>query len=60
MSFLTTNSIKDGDVRRDGLETLLQDGGQINHAVRAIKWPGRAKLVVSAVTLHKGPWQAAR
>ena len=60
MSFLTTNSIKDGDVRRDGLETLLQDGGQINHAVRAIKWPGRAKLVVSAVTLHKGSWDEAR
>lgn len=60
MSFLTTNSIKDGDVRRDGLEQLLLDGGQINHAVRAIKWPGRAKLVVSAITLHKGPWPAAR
>jgi hypothetical protein len=60
MSFLTTNSIKDGDVRRDGLEQLLLEGGQINHAVRAIKWPGRAKLVVSAVTLHKGPWLAAR
>jgi len=60
MSFLTTNSIKDGDVRRDGLEQLLQDGGQINHAVRAIKWPGRAKLVVSAVTLHKGPWNTSR
>ena len=60
MSFLTTNSIKDGDVRRDGLEQLLTDGGQINHAVRAIKWPGRAKLVVSTVTLHKGPWNGPR
>jgi hypothetical protein len=60
MSFLTTNSIKDGDVRRDGLEQLLKDGGQINHAVRAIKWPGRAKLVVSAVTLCKGPWESHR
>ncbi len=60
MSFLTTNSIKDGDVRRDGLEQLLLHGGQINHAVRAIKWPGRAKLVVSSVTVHKGPWEAPR
>ena len=60
MSFLTTNSIKDGDVRRDGLEQLLTDGGQINHAVRAIKWPGRAKLVVSTVTLHKGSWNGPR
>jgi hypothetical protein len=60
MSFLTTNSIKDGDVRRDGIEQLISQGGQINHAVRAIKWPGRAKLVVSSITVHKGDWHAAR
>lgn len=60
MSFLTTNSIKDGDVRRDGLGQVLAAGGEINHAVRAIKWPGRAKLVVSMITVHKGPWQSAR
>lgn len=60
MSFLTTNSIKDGDVRRDGLDQVLAAGGQINHAVRAIKWPGRAKLVVSTVTIHRGPWRLQR
>jgi hypothetical protein len=60
MSFLTTNSIKDGDVRRDGLERVLAAGGQVNHAVRAIKWPGRAKLVVSTVTIHRGPWKMQR
>lgn len=60
MSFLTTNSIKDGDVRRDGLETLLMHGGQINHAVRAITWPGRAKLVVSTVTIYRGTWKSGR
>lgn len=60
ISFLTTNSIKDGDVRRDGLEHVLATGGQINHAVRGIKWPGTAKLVVSMVTIHKGPWDLPR
>ena len=55
-AFITTNSIKDGDVRRDSLEQVLAAGGSINFAVRGIKWPGRAKLVVSLVGIHRGPW----
>jgi gamma-glutamylcyclotransferase (GGCT)/AIG2-like uncharacterized protein YtfP len=55
-AFITTNSIKDGDVRKDGLEQVLVNGGSINFAVRGIKWPGRANLVVSLVALHKGQW----
>ncbi len=53
-AFITTNSIKDGDIRKDGLEQVLAQGGAINMAVRGIKWPGRANLVVSLVALHKG------
>lgn len=56
-AFITTNSIKDGDVRKDGLEQVLSSGGAINMAVRGIKWPGRAKLVVSLVGIHKGEWR---
>ncbi|MBL8204744.1 MAG: restriction endonuclease [Blastocatellia bacterium] len=56
-AFITTNSIKDGDVRKDGLEQVLARDGAINFAVRGIKWPGRANLVVSLVALHKGKWQ---
>jgi len=55
-AFITTNSIKDGDVRKDGLEQVVAEGGRINMAVRGIKWPGRANLVVSLVGLHKGKW----
>lgn len=55
-SFITTNSIKDGDIRKDGLEQVLKQGGTINMAVRGIKWPGRANLVVSLVALHRGEW----
>lgn len=55
-AFITTNSIKDGDVRKDGLEQIVAQGGSINFAIRGIKWPGRAKLVVSLVCLHKGNW----
>ena len=59
-AFITTNSIKDGDIRRDGLEQVLAEGGAINFAVRGIKWPGRANLVVSLVALHKGDWRGMR
>ena len=55
--FITTNSIKDGDIRKDGLEQIVAQGGHINMAVRGIKWPGRANLVVSLVAVHKGEWQ---
>ncbi len=54
MAFITTNSIKDGDIRKDGLEQVFAQGGEINMAVRGVKWPGRANLVVSLVALHKG------
>jgi len=55
-AFITTNSIKDGDVRKDGLEQVLLAGGAINFAVRSIKWPGRANVIVSLVGIHHGPW----
>lgn len=59
-AFITTNSIKDGDNRRDGLEQVLKRGGAINFAVRSTKWPGRANLAVSLVAIHKGEWQGRR
>ncbi len=59
-AFITTNSIKDGDIRKDGLEQVLAHGGAINFAVRGIKWPGRANLVVSLVALHRGEWRGKR
>ena len=59
-AFITTNSIKDGDVRKDGLEQVLSEGGEINMAVRGIKWPGRANLVVSLVAIHNGAWKGRR
>ncbi|MDD2600795.1 MAG: restriction endonuclease [Kiritimatiellae bacterium] len=59
VSILTTNSIKDGDVRKDGLEVILEQGGSINFAVGAIKWPGRANLYVSLLSIYRGAWSAA-
>jgi hypothetical protein len=59
-AFITTNSIKDGDIRKDGLEQVLAQGGIITFAVRGIKWPGRANLIVSLVAIHKGEWRSKR
>jgi hypothetical protein len=56
-AFITTNSIKDGDVRKDGLEQIQVQGSSINFAVRGIKWPGMANLVVSLIGIHRGPWK---
>jgi hypothetical protein len=53
VALITTNSIKDGDIRRDGLEQVLRDGSQINLAVRALDWPGRANLVISLLALRR-------
>jgi hypothetical protein len=57
-AFITTNSIKDGDVRKDGLEQVINAGGVINMAVRNIKWPGVANLVVSLVSVYRGLWKS--
>jgi hypothetical protein len=59
-AFITTNSIKDGDIRTDGLEQIVANHGEIVMAVRGIKWPGRANLVVSLVSVHSGPWPGKR
>lgn len=59
-AFITTNSIKDGEVRRDGLEAVLSRGAAIVMAQRAIKWPGRANVFVSLLSLHQGNWHQSR
>lgn len=55
-ALITTNSIKDGDNRRDGLDWLVANGSAINMAVRGMKWPGQAKVIVSLVTMCRGAW----
>lgn len=59
-AIITTNSIVDGDVRKDGLDQVVAAGAQINMAVRGMKWPGTANLVVSLLAVHKGQWSGPR
>lgn len=51
VSFITTNTIAQGNTREAGLRHLLEQGAIIYHADRDIKWPGDAKVTVSVVHL---------
>lgn len=57
IALITTNSIKDGDVRADGLEEVMRKGGNLTFAVSGTIWPGVANLYVSLFSLHKGQWE---
>ena len=59
-AIITTNSIVDGNVRKDGLDQVVAAGAQINMAIRGMKWPGTANLVVSLLAVYKGKWNGPR
>jgi len=59
-SIITTNSIGDGKNRRNGLAQIVSAGGEINMAIRGMKWPGAANLVVSTLAIHKGEWKGLK
>lgn len=60
VALITTNSIKDGDVRVDGLEQVLKHNGNLVFVTTGTRWPGVANLYVSLFTLHKGQWNQRR
>jgi N-6 DNA Methylase len=51
---IATNTIGQGDTRETGLCTIIAGGGAIAHAVKRLKWPGEAAVVVSVVHVIKG------
>ncbi len=54
LSLITTNSISQGDTREGSLEKILNDGGQINFAIKTKKWPGTAAVEISLLSIQKG------
>lgn len=60
IALITTNSIVDGDIRKDGLEQVVKDGATITMGVRGVKWPGAANLIVSLLAIHKGKWSGPK
>jgi uncharacterized protein (DUF433 family) len=57
LSLISTNTIAQGSAREDGLDVIVKQGGTINHAVKNMKWPGIAAVVVSLVTITKQTWK---
>lgn len=55
---IATNTIGQGDTRATGLAAILGEGGAIARAVRRLKWPGEAAVVVSVVHVAKGEVRA--
>ncbi len=51
---IATNTIAQGDTRSTGLREIRQNNGFIYSAVRRLKWPGDAAVVVSVVWISKG------
>jgi N-6 DNA Methylase len=51
---IATNTIGQGDTRASGLTAILSHGGAILRAMRRLKWPGEAAVVVSVVHVAKG------
>jgi hypothetical protein len=50
---IATNTIGQGDTRASGLTQILGWGGVIARAVRRLKWPGDAAVVVSVIHVGK-------
>ena len=55
LGLIATNTISQGDTRASGLRWICTNGGSVYSAVRRLKWPGLAAVVVSVVHVFKGP-----
>jgi len=54
LAFISTNTICQGDTRVASLEEILKLSGKIIYAIKSIKWPGKAAVVVSLLSICKG------
>jgi hypothetical protein len=53
-SFITTDTISQGDTRAGSLDVLVQNNAVINFATKSIKWPGIAAVSISLISIFKG------
>ena len=51
---IATNTIAQGDTRSTGLRWICQNGGTIYRAIKRLRWPGEAAVIVSVVHVAKG------
>ena len=60
VSLISTNTISQGDTREGSLDVISILGGNINFAIRSLKWPGVASLQVSLVSIKNGKFSGSR
>ena len=59
LSLISTNTIAQGSAREYGLDIIVKNGGTINHAIKSMRWPGKAAVEVALVTITKRNWNKA-
>jgi len=57
---IASNTISQGDTREGGLSWIRANGGTIFSAIRRLRWPGRAAVIVSVVWFCRGNVQTCR
>jgi len=56
LGLIATNTISQGDTRVGSLVPILENGGCIYAAVKRMKWPGMAAVIVCPVHISKDHW----
>jgi methylase of polypeptide subunit release factors len=59
-SLIATKTIAQGAAREGGLAQIAKQGGQIVFASRMLRWPGRASVSVTLVSVAKGQFTGQR
>jgi hypothetical protein len=54
LGLIGTNTVAQGDTRAGGLRFICNEGGVIYCAVRRLRWPGLAAVIVCTVNIAKG------
>jgi methylase of polypeptide subunit release factors len=57
LAIISTNTIAQGGAREGGLDVVAKHGGNINFATRMQRWPGRAAVSVSLLSIYRGEWK---
>ena len=53
LGLIATKTIGQGETRLSGLTPILKDDAHISHAVRRLRWPGDAMVIVAVVHILK-------
>lgn len=54
ISFITSNTISQGDTRRSSLTQILREGNTIFSAKKRMPWPGIASVITSVIHIQEG------